>query len=119
MRAYPQSPGAVVLEGEPASLSQRLTIFIRETDLYRHGPLYAEIIHRARKTGLAGATACRGISGFSAPDCAQSRRWSLSDYVPLIIVIVDTKERIEAFLPLLEEVMDSGIAVLEQVWVRP
>jgi PII-like signaling protein len=119
MRAYPQSSGPDVLVGEPGSLSHRLTIFIRETDLYRHGPLYAEIIHRARKTGLTGATAFHGVSGFSAPDCAQSRRWSLSDYVPLVIVIVDTKERIEAFLPLLEEVMDSGIAVLEQVWVRP
>ncbi len=104
-------------EGAPGSLSYRLTIFIRETDHYRHRPLYAEIVHRARKAGLAGATALRGIHGFSAPDYFQRKRWSVSDNVPLMIVIVDAKDRIDAFLPLLEEVMDSGIAVLEQVWV--
>lgn len=110
--------GPAQLDDGPESVACRLTIFIRETDHYRHGPLYAEIVHRAHKAGLAGASAFRGVQGFSAPDYPQGRRWSLYDNVPVMIVIVDEKERIEAFLPLLDEVMDGGMAILETIQVR-
>lgn len=96
----------------------RLTIFIRETDHYHHRPLYAEIVHRARKAGLTGASVFRGVLGFSAPDPPRNRRLSLCEYVPVVIVVVDEGEHIKAFLALLDDVIDSGVATLESVRTR-
>ena len=84
----------------------RLTIFIGETDQYRHKPLYSEIVHRAHARGLAGASVFRGIEGFGASSLIHtSRLLSMSEDLPVAIVIVDTEERVRAFLPQLDELV--------------
>lgn len=95
-------------------MAYRLSVFIGDTDLYRHR-LYAKIVHRARKAGMAGASVFRGILGISVPNLPAARRWGISQNVPVVIVIVDVN--INAFLPALEEVMDSELAILEHVWL--
>lgn len=71
----------------------RLTVFIGESDLWRHKPLYTEIVHRAHRAGLAGATVLRGIEGYGASSHIHTMRLlSLSEDLPVVIVIVDPVE---------------------------
>ena len=78
---------------------KRLTIFIGEADRHGHTPLATEIVHRAHKAGLAGASVFRGVEGYGASNHIHTTRiLSLSDDLPIAIVIVDTDERIRAFL---------------------
>ncbi|MEZ0074621.1 DUF190 domain-containing protein [Planotetraspora sp. GP83] len=96
----------------------RLTIFIGETDQYHHRPLYTEIVHRAHARGLAGASVFRGIEGFGASSLIHtSRLLSLSEDLPLAIVIVDAEERITAFLAELDELVAEGLVTVEPVEV--
>jgi PII-like signaling protein len=96
----------------------RLTIFIGETDQWHHKPLYAEIVHRAHKLGLAGASVLRGIEGFGATSQIHTNRiLSLSDDLPLAIVIVDDETRIRGFLPELDELVTEGLVILDPVEV--
>lgn len=98
--------------------SQRLTVILGETDLYEHRPVYAEIVHRAQAAGLAGASVFRGIEGFGASrQIHTSRLLSLSEDLPVAVVVVDTAERIEAFLPLVEPLVTEGIVLVEDVRV--
>jgi PII-like signaling protein len=97
---------------------QRLTIFIGESDSYGHKSMADEIVHRAHGAGLAGATVFRGIEGFGASNHLHTTRiLSLSDDLPIAIVIVDTTERIQAFLPLLDELITEGLVILDEVEV--
>ncbi len=96
----------------------RLTIYIGESDQYHHKPLYHEIIERARRQGMAGATVLRGIEGFGASTRLRTTRvLSLSEDLPIIIELVDRPDRIEAFLPHLEELIDEGLVVRESVHI--
>lgn len=96
----------------------RLTIYIGETDQFRHRPLYAEIVHRAHTMGLAGASVFRGIEGFGASSLIHTNRiLSLSEDLPLAIVIVDTEERVEEFLAELDELVTEGLVTVEPVEV--
>ena len=98
--------------------AQRLTIFIGESDQYRHHSLSSEIIHRARKAGLAGASVLRGVGGFGASQTVHSSHLlSLSDDLPLAIVIVDDAARIQAFLPELDELIKEGLVIIDDVQV--
>ncbi|MEU8176399.1 DUF190 domain-containing protein [Microbispora hainanensis] len=98
--------------------AQRLTILIGESDQYRHRPLYTEIVHRARAMGLAGASVFRGIEGFGASSIIHtSRLLSLSEDLPVAIVIVDVPERITAFLAELDELVTEGLVVVDPVEV--
>jgi PII-like signaling protein len=99
-----------------AGAAERLTIFIGEDDQFHHHPLYTEIVHRAQRAGLAGATVLRGFEGFGASHHIHTTRLlSLSTDLPIMIVIVDTKEGIEAFLPQVDELITEGIVMREGV----
>ncbi|MFE6624539.1 DUF190 domain-containing protein [Streptomyces sp. NPDC057740] len=92
----------------------RLTVFVGEHDTLHHKPLYAEIVHRAHAAGLAGASVFRGIEGFGASSLIHtSRLLSLSEDLPVAIVIVDTEERVRAFLPQLDELVTEGLVTLD------
>ncbi|MFB9834019.1 DUF190 domain-containing protein [Actinoallomurus acaciae] len=96
----------------------RITIFIGEADQYHHKPLYAEIVRRAHTHGLAGASVFRGIEGYGASSRIHtSRLLSLSDDLPLAIVIVDTEDKIVEFLLELDDLIDEGLVTLEPVEV--
>lgn len=98
--------------------AQRLTIFIGESDRYEHHSLSSEIVDRARRAGLAGASVLRGIAGFGASQTVHSSHLlSLSDDLPLAIVIVDDPARLREFLPQLDELIDEGLVILDDVEV--
>jgi uncharacterized protein len=104
----------MTLQGDAA----RLTIFIGEDDTWHHKPLYHEIVHRAHAAGLAGASVLRGIEGYGA--CSRihtTRLLSLSEDLPVAIVIVDTDERIRGFLPQLDELISEGLVMIDPVEV--
>jgi uncharacterized protein len=97
---------------------RRLTILIGESDQWHHKPLYTEIVHRAQAAALAGATVLRGVEGFGASrHLHTSRILSLSEDLPVAIVIVDTAERIDAFLPQLDELVSEGLVMVDDVTV--
>ncbi|WP_329361160.1 DUF190 domain-containing protein [Streptomyces sp. NBC_01483] len=92
----------------------RVTIFIGENDIWHHKPVYSEIVHRAHAAGLAGASVFRGVEGFGASSLIHtSRLLSLSEDLPVAIVIVDTEDRVRAFLPQLDELVGEGLVILD------
>ncbi|MER6536769.1 DUF190 domain-containing protein [Streptomyces sp. 900105755] len=92
----------------------RLTVYTGEDDIWHHKPLYTEIVHRAHAAGLAGASVFRGIEGFGASSRIHtSRLLSLSEDLPVAVVVVDTEERIRAFLPQLDELVTEGLVTLD------
>ena len=98
--------------------ARRLTIYLGESDQWRHKPLYSEIVRRAHQAGLAGASVLRGIEGFGASKAIHtSRLLSLSEDLPLAITIVDAPEQIETFLPQLDELITEGLVILDDVEV--
>jgi uncharacterized protein len=98
--------------------AKRLTILVGETDQWHHKPLYTEIVHRAHAAELAGATVLRGIEGYGASQHVHTTRiLSLSEDLPVAVVIVDDAERIAAFLPQLDELITEGLVVIDDVEV--
>lgn len=96
--------------------AKRLTIFIGESDHYHHRPLYAEIVHRAHRAGLAGASVFRGVEGFGASSHVHtSRLLSLSEDLPIMIILVDDGDRIEQFARELDELITEGLVVVDPV----
>lgn len=96
----------------------RLTIVVSENDQWHHRPLYTEIVHRAHEAGLAGASVFRGIEGFGRSSHIHTTRiLSLSEDLPCSVVIVDRRDRIEAFLPVLDGLVSDGIVLLDEVEV--
>jgi uncharacterized protein len=92
----------------------RLTIMVGESDQWHHKPLFTEIVHRAHKAGLAGATVLRGVEGFGASNLIHTTRLlSLSEDLPVVVVIVDTHDRIHAFIPQLDELVSEGVVILD------
>jgi len=82
---------------------QRLTVHLGEADRLQGKSLSAELLERAHAAGLAGATVFRGVAGFGAGRTVHSTHvLSLSDDLPLVLVVVDTAEKVQAFLPHLE-----------------
>jgi PII-like signaling protein len=96
--------------------AKRLTIFIGESDHYRHHSLSSEIVDRARRSGLAGCSVFHGVAGFGATGHLHtSHLLSLSEDLPIAIVIVDASERVEEFLPQLDELVTGGLVILDDV----
>ncbi len=95
-----------------------LRIFIGEDDKFGGSPLYEAIVLRARELHLAGATVLHGPMGFGASSRLHTTKiLRLSEDLPLVIEIVDSEDKINAFLPALEEMMTSGLTTLEKVQV--
>lgn len=102
------------LEGE----GKLLRIFIGENDTWHGKPLYQAIVERVRLEGLAGATVLRGVEGFGAHSRVHtSRILRLSEDLPVVIEIVDTVERVDGILPLIDEMVGEGMVTVERVHV--
>src|SRR6059058_3871540 len=90
-----------------------LRIFVGERDRFEHKPLYEAIVLKARELHLAGATVLRGPMGFGKSSRLHTAKiLRLSMDLPLVIEIVDSEEKINSFLPLLDEVMSGGMVTL-------
>ena len=95
-----------------------LRIFIGESDRHQHHPLHEAIVLKARELHLAGATVLRGAMGFGKSSRMHtSKILSLSEDLPLIIEIVDSEEKINAFLPVLDTMMSGGLITIEKARV--
>jgi PII-like signaling protein len=95
-----------------------LRIFIGESDRWQHQPLYEAIVLKARELHLAGATVLRGPMGFGKSSRLHTAKiLRLSFDLPLVIEIVDSEEKIQTFLPVLDEMMGGGLLTLEKVKV--
>jgi PII-like signaling protein len=96
-----------------------LRIFIGESDKHEGVPLYEWIVRKAREHGLAGATVLRGIEGFGAHSRVHTAKLlRLSTDLQIVVEIVDSLEKIEAFLPAIDWAIREGLATLERVQVR-
>ncbi|GMW02775.1 MAG: UPF0166 protein [Candidatus Hydrogenedentota bacterium] len=95
-----------------------LRIYVGESDKHHGKPLYEVIVDKARAQGMAGATVLRGVLSFGANSRIHtSKILRLSEDLPMVIEIVDKKERIDAFLPELDTLIDEGLVTLEPVHV--
>lgn len=96
-----------------------LRIFIGEDDVHEGTPLYEAIVLKARELHLAGATVLRGPMGFGHSSRLHTAKiLRLSADLPVVIEIVDADEKIDAFLPVLDGMMQGGLVTLEKVRVR-
>jgi PII-like signaling protein len=95
-----------------------LRIFLGESDRWKHQPLYEAIVLKAREMHLAGATVLRGPMGFGKSSRLHTAKiLRLSMDLPVVIEIVDAEEKIQTFLPALDEMMKGGLVTLEKVKV--
>src|SRR6266576_1953665 len=95
-----------------------LRIFIGESDRWEHRPLYEAIVLKAREAHLAGATVLRGSMGFGKSSRLHTAKiLRLSMDLPIVIEIIDSEEKIRAFLPTLDGMMGGGLVTLEKVQV--
>ena len=93
-----------------------LRIFIGESDKVGHKPLYEVIVLKAREAGLAGATVLRGVMGFGKNSVLHTTKiLRLSEDLPMVVEIVDSREKVDAFLPLLDDLIKDGLVTLERV----
>jgi PII-like signaling protein len=104
----------VRIEGQ----AKLLRIYIGETDRWHGQPLYMAILLKAREMGLAGGTVFRGIAGYGANSVIHTANiLRLSEDLPVVIEIVDTDEKIQAFLPVLDEMVKEGLILMREVEV--
>lgn len=95
-----------------------MRIFIGESDKHGHRPLYEAIVLKAREAGLAGATVLRGMMGFGRRSVLHTTKiLRLSEDLPMVIEIADSLEKIENFLPVLDELIRDGLVTLEKIRV--
>ena len=95
-----------------------LRVFVGESDKHGHVPLYEAIVLKALEAGLAGATVLRGLMGFGEHSVLHTAKvLRLSEDLPMVVEIVDSLEKIEAFLPTLDAMVHEGLVTLENVRV--
>ncbi len=96
-----------------------LRIFVGEQDTHQGKPLYQWLVEEARSQGLAGATVLRGMEGYGVHSRLHTAKvLRLSIDLPVVIEIVDTEEKIEAFLPIVDDAISEGLATVERVEMR-
>jgi len=107
---------------KPMSQACLLRIFVGESDRWQNRPLYEAIVVKAREAQLAGATVLHGRMGFGANSKLHTAKvLCLSEDLPIVIEIVDKREKIDQFLTTIEEMVKEGLATLENVsvvWYR-
>jgi hypothetical protein len=95
-----------------------LRVFLGESDRFEHRPLYEAIVLKAREMHMGGATVLRGPMGFGPTSRLHTAKLlRLSEDLPIVVEIVDAQEKIDAFLPVLDSMMGSGLVTLEKVTV--
>jgi len=93
-----------------------LRIYIGESDTYNGKPLYEQIVLKARELNMAGATVIKGIMGFGADSHLHSSKiLRISEDLPILIEIVDTKDKIDLLMPFLDESVEEGLITLNEV----
>ncbi|HWB19953.1 MAG TPA: DUF190 domain-containing protein [Phycisphaerales bacterium] len=103
---------------QPLTNACLLRILIGESDTWHHKPLYEAIVLKARELHLAGATVTRGSMGFGASSRLHTAKiLRLSEDLPIVIEIIDSREKIEAFLPELDPMITGGLVTLEKIEV--
>jgi PII-like signaling protein len=94
----------------------RLSIYFGNADTHRHKALSGEILNRAHHAGLAGVTTLQGIKGFGHAGTVHSTpRWAVTDRTPITVHIIDTADKIRAFLPQLDDLADQCLIVCDRV----
>ena len=95
-----------------------LRIFLGESDRCEHRPLYEAIVLKARELHMSGATVLRGPMGFGPSSRLHTAKiLRLSEDLPMVVEIVDSQEKIDTFLPVLDAMMGSGLITIEKVTV--
>jgi PII-like signaling protein len=98
--------------------ASRLTVVVGETLQHHHRPVYTEIVHRAHKLGVAGATVLRGHEGFgSSQRLHVGKLTSLAEDVPVVVIIVDTRPKIDELVAALADLPDRGITTIDEIEV--
>jgi PII-like signaling protein len=94
-----------------------MTVLVGEHAHFHRRPLYSEIVHRAHKSGLAGASVFRGIEGFGhSHHVREARIFDLGAHMPVVVVIVDTEARVRDFLPEVQELVgEAGLITIRAV----
>lgn len=101
------------------STGQVLRVFVGETDKYQGVLVYEWLLKKAKEHGLAGGTAVRGIAGFGAHSQMHSSKiLDISANLPVVIEIIDMPDKIEQFLPFVEEAIKEGLATIEPAQIR-
>ena len=97
---------------------QLLRIFVGESDRWKGKPLFEAIVQEARRQGLAGATVFRGFEGFGARSRIHtSRILRLTEDLPILVEIVDAEDKIQGFLPVLDDMVKEGLVTIEKATV--
>ncbi len=97
---------------------RRLSIFVGEDHRYKGQPLYEAIVRKAMEQGLAGATVLKGVESFGSHHKMHTTRLlRLAEDLPMVVEIIDTREKINAFLPCLDEMMEEGTVTVSDVKV--
>jgi PII-like signaling protein len=95
---------------------KRIRIFFGETETWQGKPLYRAILELAQQHGMAGATVMRGIEGFGPEHHLSTERLpDIADNLPLIVEIVENEQKVDAFLPLLERIVERGMITVTDV----
>jgi len=99
--------------------AKALAIYIGDSDHWHGKPLSAAIVELAKKEGMAGSTVTHGVMGFGAHSRIHTAHiLRLSEDLPVVITIVDKPERIDKFLPLLDDMIQEGLVVTWDVHVE-
>jgi hypothetical protein len=100
------------------SSAKLVRIFLGESDRWKGQPLFVAIVEEMRKAGLAGATVFKGVLGFGAHSVVHAARIvDLSSDLPIMIELVDSEEKVAAFLPTLDSMVGEGLVTLENVQI--
>lgn len=96
-----------------------LRIYVGEQDMHRHVPLYEALVMKARELNIAGATVMRGVMGYGASSRIHTTKvLRLSEDMPMVVELVDTEERLQTFLPILNEMVSGGLVTMERIRVK-